>query len=214
LRSGLSALGGIYTGTVARNVAFGAAGVARSSLGLRAVSRDVACAGAVVALGSTARLHAIARQVAYTTASVTSLATGTPTAVPSTSVSTPSPTVAASAGVLRAGARDVADLAAAVALGVGAASSAVASSSSTVASSGWACACVGAITRNVAFLAAFIASLGFGLGGTVARDVAFTTAVVAGGSSGLGAACSLVAEAAAVVASSSAHRGSVSRRGV
>jgi len=174
---------------VARDVAFGTAGVTCPALGLGAITADVADARTVIALRA---LNAVTRQVTYTTASIAGFARGCTAAEGTVAAST-------AASSIRAGASNVADLAAAVALGTACAASAASAEASTASSTG----VFRAITGNVALLAALVARLGLGFHRAVAGDMALQTAVVASRSACLGAIRRLVAEAATVEASTS-----------
>jgi len=172
---------------VAGDVSLGAASIARSYLGLWAVLGDVPCSAAIVALGA---LNAITGEMADSTTREAGLV-ATPTSSPTETSSSAVPTTPTGRGSIGASPRNVSDLAALVAFGIG---RAAATTIATTRASATTALILGAVTRDMAGLVAFVARLRLCLHGTVARNVAVYAAVVAGGSAGLGALCSLVAD--------------------
>jgi len=177
------------------DMAFGPTSIAGALLGLGAVPADVANTRAIVALGA---LDAIARQVAYTTASVTSFGFTEPASTTTTSTVSSSSSAApvadsgaASGRSIRARARNMPNFATTIAFGPRRGSSFASSS------------CIGAVPGNVAWLTALVASFSLGFHGAITGYMAVKTAVIAGGRASFGASCCLMAEAAAIETSAS-----------
>lgn len=179
---------------ILRNMSFASTVVAGAFLGLRAIPTDVTDLRAVVAFGT---LHAVTRQVSDTSAREARLLVEVVAVTVRVIVRAGTVAVAASCGFCTC-TSDMALLATSVTL---------CAAASKIAGVVW------AIAGDVTLLTTFVACFRFGLCRAIPRNVALKTAVVTGWGSGFWAASSLMANCAAIEASSRSRHVSYGSRG-